>query len=73
MFRLYLSPVVKSKSCDFLDSNGRKQSPQEWVTDELEHPRTPQLASAKKNILYKLDGSLDSENRLNICSFTLLQ
>nr|CAB3266092.1 SLAIN motif-containing protein 1-like [Phallusia mammillata] len=56
---LFMSPVVKSKSCDFFDNAGKKQSPQDWLTDELEHPKTPQLAAAKKNILSKLEGSLD--------------
>ncbi|XP_076819336.1 uncharacterized protein LOC143465074 [Clavelina lepadiformis] len=56
---LYQSPLTKKKS-RAISPTSRFSSPLEWVNQELENPSSPQLASAKRNILYKLNVSYDS-------------
>jgi len=53
--------VIKSNSWSDTNNSSCALSPHDWLSDELEHPSTPQLASAKRNIMYKLNGSFDSE------------
>ena len=55
--RLYQSPKVSDRE----DDNGKYySSPVQWLKEEFESPSTPQLASARKNILYKI-GMIDRE------------
>ncbi|XP_078494632.1 uncharacterized protein LOC100185312 [Ciona intestinalis] len=71
---LYQSPVVKSKAKRSESySNKTWRSPQEWLTDELEHPTTPQLVSAKQNILRKLDGVYDYNIPSRLSDISYLQ
>ena len=48
-YRLYQSPKASPASDD-----NKYSSPVDWLKDEFENPHTPQLASAKRNILYKM-------------------
>uniref|UniRef100_H2Z223 Uncharacterized protein n=1 Tax=Ciona savignyi TaxID=51511 RepID=H2Z223_CIOSA len=53
---LYQSPAVHTRPKRTNSKSKQWRSPKEWLADEFEHPSTPQLASAKQNILYKLEG-----------------
>jgi len=47
---LYVSPTQKKSPLN----RSTNQQVEEWMCSELEHPSTPQLASAKRNIIAKL-------------------
>ena len=55
LFRLYQSPKASR-----FDEDDKYVSPVQWLNEEMEHPKTPKLASARKNILYKM-GLIESE------------
>ena len=54
--RLYQSP----KGPCFEEDDDKYASPVQWLLEEMESPQTPQLASARKNILYKM-GLMESK------------
>jgi len=55
-FRLFQSP----KGPRFEENDDKYDSPLQWLYEEMESPKTPQLATARKNFLYKM-GLMESK------------